>query len=99
MIVVSGDPVADGVIDSLARPGGNITGLTNISPQLAGKRLELLKDAVPEASTVAYSDRLIIWIGKSFNLPHSSWESGFTRFRSKKLMRLISPSKPQCRTF
>jgi putative ABC transport system substrate-binding protein len=53
VIVVSGDPVAAGLIDSLARPGGNITGLTNISPQLAGKRLELLKEAVPGVSSVA----------------------------------------------
>jgi putative tryptophan/tyrosine transport system substrate-binding protein len=53
VVVVSGDPVADGLIDSLARPGGNITGLTNISPQLSGKRLELLKEVVPGASRVA----------------------------------------------
>jgi ABC-type uncharacterized transport system substrate-binding protein len=50
---VSGDPVESGLIDSLARPGRNITGLTNISPQLAGKRLELLKEAVPGVSSVA----------------------------------------------
>jgi ABC-type uncharacterized transport system substrate-binding protein len=53
VIAVSGDPVESGLIDSLARPGGNITGLTNISPQLAGKRLELLKEAVPGVSSVA----------------------------------------------
>jgi putative ABC transport system substrate-binding protein len=53
VITVSSDPVATGLIDSLARPGGNITGLTNISPQLAGKRLELLKEAVPGVSSVA----------------------------------------------
>ena len=53
VLVVSSDPVADGLIDSLARPGGNITGLTNISPQLSGKRLELLKEVVPRASRVA----------------------------------------------
>ena len=53
VIAVSGDPVAAGLIDSLARPGGNITGLTNVSPQLAGKRLELLKEAVPGVSNVA----------------------------------------------
>ena len=53
VVAVSGDPVAAGLIDSLARPGGNITGLTNISPQLAGKRLELLKEAVPGVSRVA----------------------------------------------
>ena len=53
VIAVSGDPVESGLIDSLARPGGNITGLTNISPQLAGKRLELIKEAVPGVSSVA----------------------------------------------
>jgi putative ABC transport system substrate-binding protein len=53
VMVVSGDPVEGGLIDSLARPGGNITGLTNISPQLAGKRLELLKEAIPGVSSVA----------------------------------------------
>ena len=41
------------MIDSLARPGGNITGLSNVSPQLAGKRLELLKETVPGVSSVA----------------------------------------------
>jgi len=47
------DPIAVGLIDSLARPGGNITGLTDISTVLAGKRLELLKETVPKVSRVA----------------------------------------------
>src|SRR5215813_9171175 len=50
VMVVSGDPVEAGLIDSLARPGGNVTGLSNISPHLAGKRLELLKETVPGVS-------------------------------------------------
>ena len=49
----TGDPVAAGLIDSLARPGGNITGFTTIAPVLAGKRLELLKETVPNLSRVA----------------------------------------------
>jgi len=47
------DPVASGLVASLARPGGNITGLTNISSDLSGKQLELLKESVPGATRVA----------------------------------------------
>jgi len=46
------DPVGSGFIATLARPGGNITGLTNISSELGGKRLELLKEVVPKLSRV-----------------------------------------------
>jgi putative tryptophan/tyrosine transport system substrate-binding protein len=49
----SGDPVAIGVVASLARPGGNITGLTSLSTDLSVKRLELLKEAVPMLAKVA----------------------------------------------
>ena len=47
------DPVGAGVVDSLARPGGNVTGFTSIEAVLAGKRLELLKETVPKLSRVA----------------------------------------------
>ena len=55
-IVMAGngtDPVEAGFIDSLAHPGGNVTGLTNLSPELGGKRLELLKEVVPKLVRVA----------------------------------------------
>ena len=47
------DPVANGFVASLARPGGNITGLSTLAPELSGKRLELLKEIVPTLSRVA----------------------------------------------
>jgi putative ABC transport system substrate-binding protein len=52
VIVALGDPVAEGLIDSLARPGGNITGLSRLTRDLRGKRLELLKEVVPRISRV-----------------------------------------------
>jgi putative ABC transport system substrate-binding protein len=52
-MATAGDPVASGLVTSLARPGGNITGLTLISPDLSGKRLELLKEMIPGLARVA----------------------------------------------
>jgi putative tryptophan/tyrosine transport system substrate-binding protein len=48
-----GDPVGSGFVASLARPGGNITGLSSLAPELSGKRLELLKEIVPKLSRLA----------------------------------------------
>jgi putative ABC transport system substrate-binding protein len=47
------DPVGDGMVSSLARPGGNITGLSTLAPELHGKRLEILREVVPKLSRVA----------------------------------------------
>ena len=49
----AGDPVASGLVLSLAKPGGNVTGITILSPELSGKRLELLKETVPLLSRIA----------------------------------------------
>jgi ABC-type uncharacterized transport system substrate-binding protein len=54
VMVTTEDPVATGLIDSLAHPGGNVTGLTLLSRDLSGKRLELLKEVVPTLSRVGY---------------------------------------------
>jgi putative ABC transport system substrate-binding protein len=53
VMAVAGDPVGSGHVASLGRPGGNITGLTNLAPELGGKRLELLKEVIPGLSRVA----------------------------------------------
>ena len=52
VMAIPDDPVATGLVDSLAHPGGNITGLTRLSRELGGKRLELRKEAVPRMSRV-----------------------------------------------
>jgi putative ABC transport system substrate-binding protein len=56
VVFVSNDPVQSGLVASLGRPGGNVTGITYVSDQLAGKKVELLKHAVPRVSRVA-----ILW--------------------------------------
>jgi ABC-type uncharacterized transport system substrate-binding protein len=53
LMTQSSDPVASGFVASLARPGGNVTGLSTLAPEISGKRLELLKEIVPKLSRVA----------------------------------------------
>ena len=68
VFAVVADPVAIGLVDSLARPGGNVTGLSTIAPVLAGKRLELLKETIPGLSRVA-----VLWDPKS-SASAQSWK-------------------------
>jgi putative ABC transport system substrate-binding protein len=53
IVSVSGDPLGEGLIASLANPGRNVTGLTNLTSELAGKRLEILKEIIPDVSLIA----------------------------------------------
>jgi putative tryptophan/tyrosine transport system substrate-binding protein len=53
VVVGAGDPVATGLVESLARPGGEVTGVSEIAGELSAKRLELLKEAIPTVRTVA----------------------------------------------
>ena len=68
----SADPVGTGIVSSLARPGGNITGLSLMAPDLDGKRLELLKEAFPKVARVAF-----LWEsgGTRGNLPLTDMEA------------------------
>jgi len=69
VMVAAGDPVGGGWVTSLAHPGGNITGTTFLSSELAGKRLELLKETVPKAPRVA-----VLW-----NPNNPGWLPDFTQ--------------------
>jgi putative ABC transport system substrate-binding protein len=68
VFLLAGDPVAGGLVDSLARPGGNLTGFTTISAVLAGKRLEMLKETIPKLSRVA-----VLWDPKN-QASEQSWK-------------------------
>jgi ABC-type uncharacterized transport system substrate-binding protein len=72
VILINADPVAIGIVDSLARPGGNITGLAKLARELGGKRLELLKEAVPRISRVG-----VLWdsIGLALDLAFKEYEA------------------------
>ena len=76
------DPVGTGIVSSLARPGGNITGLSTMAPDLDGKRLELLKEAFPKVAHVAF-----LWQSTSMrgNLPLTDLEPVAKVFRLKLL--------------
>ena len=54
VMVNTSDPVGNGLVESLAKPGGSVTGLTNFSPEISAKRIELLKEAVPALARVVY---------------------------------------------
>jgi len=73
VMAAAGDPVVTGLVESLARPGGNITGLSQMNPELVGKRLELLRDIVPRLSRVAVfwnpEDRISVLSWKEIQLP------------------------------
>jgi putative ABC transport system substrate-binding protein len=70
VVASAGDPVSGGLVKSLAHPGGNLTGLSQIAPEMAGKRLALLKEVVPGLSRVA-----VLWNAAGTTSPISWKES------------------------
>jgi len=84
----SGDAVRQGLVKSLARPGGNVTGLTLLSPELSQKRLEVLREMLPTLSRVG-----VLWCGGTNVIPEGEWEG--TRAASDVLrVRLVSLEAP-----
>jgi putative tryptophan/tyrosine transport system substrate-binding protein len=83
VMVAVGEPVATGLVASLGRPGGNITGLTSMSSEMEGKRLELLKEVVPKISHVA-----VLWNAAS---PIQAIEEGEVQAAAQVLgMKMLS---------
>ena len=77
VFALANDPVGDGLVASLARPGGNVTGLSLQAPDLAGKRLELLREVLPDLRRLA--------ILASRQIPIRCWKC--ERFRRGPLAR------------
>jgi putative ABC transport system substrate-binding protein len=77
-----GDPVGAGLLTNVAHPDGNITGVTELSTELTGKRLEILKEAVPDAVRVA-----LLWnsTDRAMNLRHAEAERAAPRLGLKIL--------------
>jgi putative ABC transport system substrate-binding protein len=68
IVMAAGDPLVTGIVGSLAQPGANITGLSQMAPELSGKRLEVLKEIVPKLSRVA-----VLW-NPEIRVSKLSWE-------------------------
>jgi putative tryptophan/tyrosine transport system substrate-binding protein len=83
VMVTTQDPVATGIIDSLARPGGNITGLSRLTQELSGKRLELLKETFPTISRVG-----VLWNATSTG-GESGSAAGFKEYEAAARMLQI----------
>ncbi len=89
VMVINGDPVAGGYIDSLARPGGNITGLTRLNRELSGKRIELLKEVNPKISKIG-----ILFAASSGSLANSFKEYQSAARAQKMPLQSLEVSAP-----
>ena len=98
VVVVSNDPVASGLVASLARPGGNITGVTYVHDMLAGKSVELLKDTAPWVSrSPFYGTRVMSTPSiERRSAPLACWMCSFNRSRCGRGAILRAHSKPRC---
>ena len=83
----AGDLVGDGLVASLAKPGGNVTGSTDISPDVSGKRLELLKEVLPKAARVA-----VFFYGSESDLEEVKQTEIVARHLGVKIQRVKAPN-------
>jgi putative ABC transport system substrate-binding protein len=105
VMTAAGDPAGSGLVSSLARPGGNVTGISLMVPELGGKRLELLKDLLPRIARVA-----VLWdaanpypaaVFRETERAAQTLGSRFSRSRYENRMTSPAPSKLRngsCRT-
>jgi putative ABC transport system substrate-binding protein len=90
IMLTNQDPVATGIVDSLARPGGNITGIARLTRELSGKRLELLKEMIPKISRVG-----VLWVRPTALGQGSAFESYEAAARALKIrLESIQVSRP-----
>ena len=95
VFVIPDDPVALGLVDSLARPGGNITGLTRLTRDLSGKRLELLTEAIPGISRVAVLwGNSIVTRATSARSPFQDYEAPARSLKIALQILQVRPPKP-----
>jgi putative tryptophan/tyrosine transport system substrate-binding protein len=88
-MVINGDPVASGYVHSLARPGGNITGLTRLNRELSGKRIEILKEVTPKISKIG-----ILFAASSGSLANSFKEYESAARAQKILLHSLEVGAP-----
>lgn len=96
VMLTNQDPVAIGLVDSLARPGGNVTGITRLNRELSGKRLELLREVIPTGSRFG-----VLWVPPSAlgtGTAFKAYEAAAAALKVQLLSLQVGRSKPELDT-
>jgi putative ABC transport system substrate-binding protein len=94
LVWIGVDPIGAGLVTSLARPGGNITGVSLYDNETYAKRLQILKDAVPAASKIAYLTPRRAWEGASGQALRQTFQEGGRRLQLSVIPMLLEESTP-----